>query len=106
MKTSLLLAGLLATLSFCTAALAADEYNDVPAGDRQYAQCISTSNKKWEGGTEKSPIKGQSKAEAFCTCLWNETPDNFRGNLATFSESTRGKSVNKICEKYADWYDN
>ena len=106
MKTSTALAALLAALSFSTLALAVDEYNEVPKGDRQYAQCLSTSAKKWEGGEEKSPVKGQTKAQAFCTCLWNETPDNFRGNLATFSESTRGKSVNKICEKHSDWSDN
>ncbi len=81
----------------------AQEYNKVPAGDAQYRQCLSYANKLYEGGNEKSPIAGQSKAQAWCTCLWNETPDDFKGNLVTFSESSKGKATNKTCEKYADW---
>jgi len=61
--------------------------------------------KRWEGGGESSPIPGQSKAEAFCTCLWNETPDDFKGGLAKFSESDKGAKINKICEKYSNWYE-
>ncbi len=83
--------------------LAADEYNDVPAGDPQFKQCLSYAAKLYEGGNEKSPIKGQTKAQAWCTCMWNETPDNFKGNLVTFAETPRGKSTNKTCEKYSDW---
>jgi len=86
-------------------ALAASEYNDVPAGDAQYKNCKIYAMKKWEGGGESSPIPGQSKAEAFCTCLWNETPEDFTGGLAKFSESAKGAKVNKICEKYSDWHD-
>lgn len=86
-----------------TGAALAQEYNRVPAGDAQYRQCLTYANKLYEGGNEASPIKGQSKAQAWCTCLWNETPDNFKGNLVTFSESSRGKATNKTCEKYADW---
>ena len=84
-------------------AFAADEYNTVPAGDAQYGQCISYANKLYEGGNEKSPIRGQTKVQAWCTCLWNETPDDFKGSLVKFSESDKGKQVNKTCEKYADW---
>jgi len=96
---------LLGALTLCgsTAAYAGDTYNTVPAGDRQYAQCLAYSAKQYEGGDEASPIKGQTKAQAWCTCMWNETPDNFRGNLAKFSETARGASMNKKCEKYADW---
>lgn len=97
--TSLLLA------CACSAAFAADEYNEVPAGDPQYKQCKAFAAKLgWEGGGAKSPIQGQTKLEAFCTCMWNETPDDFKGNLATFSESPKGKSTNKICEKYSNWH--
>ncbi|MBI4741270.1 MAG: hypothetical protein HY777_06945 [Betaproteobacteria bacterium] len=87
-------------------AFAVDEYNTVPAGDPQYKQCIAYAAKLgWEGGNEKSPIKGQTKVQAFCTCMWNETPDDFKGNLAILAETPRGKKINKICEKYADWHD-
>lgn len=92
-------------LCFAQAAFAAEEYNDVPAGDAQYKNCKIYAMKKWEGGGESSPIPGQSKAEAFCTCLWNETPDDFRGGLAKFSESPKGAKINKICEKYSNWHD-
>lgn len=85
------------------AALAATDYNAPPAGDKQYAACISYSNKNYEGGNEKSPVKGQSKAQAFCTCMWNETPDDFKGSLARFAETAKGKSTNKICETHSDW---
>ncbi len=86
-----------------TTAALADEYNTVPTGDAQYAQCRSYSTSKYTGGNERSPIAGQTKAEAFCTCMWNETPDNFRGNLASFAETARGAATNKTCEKYSDW---
>ncbi len=101
-----LLAALISTLllSAAGAALAKDEYNPVPAGDKQYAQCKAYAVKLgWEGGNEKSPIAGQTKVEAFCTCMWNETPDDFSGNLATFADSPRGKKINKTCEKYSNW---
>ncbi len=85
-------------------AFAQSEYNEVPAGDAQYKQCIVYAAKLgWEGGNEKSPIKGQTKVQAFCTCMWNETPDDFKGNLATLADSPKGKRINKICEKYANW---
>jgi hypothetical protein len=91
---------------FAGSALAADEYNAVPAGDPQYKQCIVYAAKLgWEGGNEKSPIKGQTKVQAFCTCMWNETPDNFKGNLATFADSPRGKKTNDTCEKYSNWHE-
>jgi len=105
MKRILSLTALL-LLSASGTALAADEYNTVPSGDAQYKQCIAYAAKLgWEGGNEKSPIKGQTKVQAFCTCMWNETPDDFKGNLATLADSPRGKKINKICEKYANWGD-
>lgn len=103
MKRLLLSFVMVASLAGAGAAFAADEYNDVPAGDAQYRQCKVYSMDKYTGGGESSPIAGQSKAEAFCTCMWNETPDNFRGNLARFSETPKGASTNAICEKYSNW---
>ena len=98
-----------ATLIFClgltNAALAGDEYNTVPAGDGQYAACLKYSASVYQGGDEVSPIKGQTKAQAWCTCMWNETPDDFKGSLAKFSETSKGKSTNAICEKYANWHE-
>jgi hypothetical protein len=84
-------------------AFAADDYNAPPAGDKQYAACLVYSNKNYEGGNEKSPVKGQTKAQAFCTCMWNETPDDFKGSLARFAETSKGKEINKTCEKHSDW---
>jgi hypothetical protein len=94
-----------AGLGFATAAMASDEYNTVPAGDAQFAACLKFSASQYEGGSESSPIKGQTKAEAWCTCMWNETPDDFKGSLGKFSETSKGKSTNKTCEKYAHWGD-
>lgn len=100
-----LLSGLaaIALLVCASATQAQTEYNTVPASDPQYRQCLSYASKLYEGGKERSPIRGQNKEQAWCTCMWNETPDDFRGNLVTFSETTRGKRTNKICEAYADW---
>lgn len=93
-------------LGLSAPAFAVTEYNDVPTGDAQYKQCITYAAKLgWEGGNEKSPIQGQTKVQAFCTCMWNETPDDFRGNLAKLADSPSGKRINKICEGYADWGD-
>ena len=86
-----------------SALAAADDYNAPPAGDKQYASCIAYSNSNYEGGSAASPVKGQSKAQAFCTCMWNETPEDFKGSLAKFAETSKGKSTNKICEKHSDW---
>ncbi len=86
-------------------ASAGDVYNAVPAGDPQFQQCKDFASKLgWEGGGDASPIAGQSKLEAFCTCMWNETPDDFKGNLATFAEKPEGAKTNKTCEKYANWH--
>ena len=102
-----LFAFVLSGFFLCSAqsALAAEEYKDVPSGDTQFKNCKIYAMKKWDGGGESSPIPGQSKAEAFCTCLWNETPDNFGGGLAKFSETERGAKINRICEKYSNWGD-
>ncbi len=103
MKT-LMSAALAATLALLSlGAQAQTEYNPVPASDPQYRQCLSYASKLYEGGKERSPIRGQTKEQAWCTCMWNETPDDFRGNLVTFSETARGKRTNKICEAYSDW---
>ncbi len=95
----------LSLLGATNVSLAAGSYEDVPPGDAQFRACVTYANKIYEGGNEKSPVKGQTKVVAFCECLWNETPDNFRGSLVKFAESEKGKKVNKICEKYSNWAD-
>lgn len=86
-----------------TGAAVAQEYNKVPADDPQYKQCLVRVNKLYEGGEEKSPIRGQNKAEAYCSCLWNETPDDFKGNLSKFADSEKGKKLDRVCTKYSAW---
>lgn len=90
---------------FATGALAfaQDTYNPVPSGDSQYRQCLVRVNKLYDGGSERSPIANQNKADAYCTCLWNETPDNFKGDLSKFADSPAGQSVDRICVKYSNW---
>ena len=88
----------------CIAPAKAQEYNRVPASDNaQYSQCIRYVNSNYEGGSLMSPYKGQTKAAAWCTCAWNETSDDFRGNLGSFAETPRGRSMMKVCDTYADW---
>ena len=88
----------------CIAPAKAQEYNRVPASDNaQYSQCISYVNSNYEGGSLMSPYAGQTKAAAWCTCAWNETADDFRGNLGTFAETPRGKSMMKTSDVYAQW---
>ena len=84
-------------------AFAQEEYNTVPAGDAQYKQCLVRVNNLYTGGEERSPIRGQNKAQAYCTCLWNETPEDFKGNLSKFADSERGKKLDKMCTKYSAW---
>ena len=86
-----------------TPAFAQEEYNTVPAGDAQYKQCLVRVSDLYTGGSEKSPIRGQNKAQAYCTCLWNETPEDFKGNLSKFADSERGKKLDKVCTKYSAW---
>ena len=88
----------------CIAPSKAQEYNRVPASyNAQYSQCISYVNSNYEGGSLMSPYRGQTKAAAWCTCAWNETSDDFRGNLGAFAETPRGKSMMKVCDAYAEW---
>ena len=84
-------------------ALANNDYNPVPADDVQYKQCLVRVNKLYEGGSEKSPVAGQNKAQAYCTCLWNETPDDFRGGLSKFADSPQGQKLDKVCTKHSNW---
>ena len=35
--------------------------------------------------------------------MWNETPEDFKGNLVKFAETRKGKETNKLCEKHSDW---
>lgn len=105
MKKYLRSAMLIAVSLAAAGSVWAAEYNRVPAGDAQYRECLVYANRLYEGGDARSPVAGQTKAQAWCTCLWNETPDDFKGNLVTFSESANGKRINKLCETYADWGD-
>lgn len=92
------------SIALGTAGMAfAQQYNTVPAGDKQYARCISYSMSKYSGGDKASLIPGQTLAQAWCTCVWNETPDDFGGDLVKFSESSKGQKTNKICEAYSGW---
>ncbi|QFY42671.1 hypothetical protein F6R98_08565 [Candidatus Methylospira mobilis] len=84
-------------------AFAAGGYNDVPPTDPQYLACQAYASAKWEGGNEASLVAGQTKVQAWCECLWNETDDDFKGSLVKFSESAKGASVNKKCEKHSGW---
>lgn len=90
-------------LSAAPMAMAAGDYNDVPSSDPQYKQCIAYANKNYDGGNVASPIPGQTKVAAFCECMWNETSDDFKGNLAKFAETAKGKQINQTCEKYSNW---
>ena len=92
-----------AVLSVSTFAFAADVYDPVPAGDVQFGQCLAYSATVYQGGNDASPIAGQNKAQAWCTCMWQETPEDFKGSLAKFSETPKGASTNKTCERYANW---
>ncbi|MDD2863422.1 MAG: hypothetical protein PHC99_01680 [Methylococcales bacterium] len=104
MKNLLKISALTLPLLFASnIAFAKGDYNDVPVLDKQYLGCLTYAANKWEGGEEKSPIPGQSKAEAFCECMWNETPEDFKGSLGKFADTAKGASTNKTCEKYADW---
>ena len=103
MKKTIALTASALWLVFSSSAFAATSYNRPPADDAQYRQCLRYAAKLYEGGDEASPIKGQTKAEAWCTCMWNETPEDFAGNLVKFSESAKGKATNRLCEKHADW---
>lgn len=38
-----------------------------------------------------------------CTCLWNGTPDDFKGNLSKFADSDKGKKLDRVCTKYSNW---
>ena len=91
-------------LAMVPLAAAAQQYNPVPASDMpMFAQCINYTNGKYTGGDAASPVPGQTKAQAFCTCMWNETAEDFKGNLAAFAETPKGAAMNKTCEKYANW---
>jgi hypothetical protein len=35
--------------------------------------------------------------------MWNETPDNFKGDLAKYSETSAGAAMNKKCEAHSGW---
>ena len=84
-------------------ALAAGGYNDAPWSDPQVARCLAYSMDKYSGGSDPSKVAGQTKAQAWCECMWNETPDDFSGDLVKFSESGKGAAMNKKCEKHSGW---
>lgn len=103
MKFSSTLTALVFVFAASGSVHAADDYNRPPAGNAQYKQCLTYSATIYEGGSEASPIKGQTKAQAWCTCMWNETPEDFKGNLVKFAETRKGKETNKLCEKHSNW---
>ena len=105
MNKSLLAAASIFLIGTAPMAIAAGDYNDVSRSDPQYKSCIAYANKNYEGGNAASPIPGQTKVAAYCECMWNETSDDFKGNLAKFAETPQGKSINKTCEKYSNWSD-
>ena len=84
-------------------ALAAGGYNDAPWGDPQVVRCMSKAMSSYSGGTDPSKVAGQTKAQAWCECMWNETPEDFEGDLVRFSESSKGASINKKCERHSGW---
>jgi hypothetical protein len=84
-------------------ALAQGGYNRPPADDAVYGMCLAHSARVYEGGNAPSPLRGQTKAQAWCTCMWNETPEDFKGNLVKFSETCKDKETNALCGKHADW---
>jgi hypothetical protein len=91
-------------LGTTTMAFAADTYNPVPSSDAaMLQQCITYATNKYTGGDAASLIPGQNKSMAFCTCMWNETPDDFKGNLAKFADTAAGAKTNATCEKYSGW---
>lgn len=102
MKTIVMAAVAAFALTVAAGAHAAGGYND-PQGDPQYAACVAKALKDYEGGGQQSKVAGQSNAEAWCTCMWNETPDDFSGDLVSFAESAQGKATNKLCEKHSGW---
>ena len=79
------------------------QYNPVPSGDPQYAQCLAYTLDKYTEGGAASRVAGQTKAQAFCTCMWNETPDDFKGDLGKFADTTKGAATNKVCERHSGW---
>lgn len=94
----------LGLLALAGSAFAAD-YNH-PGDDKLYSQCLREAAKRYEGGYEPSPVRGQNKLQAWCTCMWNETPDDFKGSLVRFSETSKGQATNKICERHSNWSDD
>lgn len=101
MKTALKTLVHLGLLAVATTTFATD-YNH-PGDDKLYTQCLREASRLYEGGNEPSPVRGQNKLQAWCTCMWNETPDDFKGSLVRFSETAKGKSINKTCEKHSNW---
>jgi hypothetical protein len=83
----------------------AQQYAPIPAGtdQKQYEQCLIYSNSIYSGGEQPSPYSGVTKSQAWCQCMWHETPEDFFGNLVGYAETPKGKKANSICERYADW---
>lgn len=103
MKKALFCACFVTVLGLASLSFAKGQYNDVPADDPQFMECIVYAKKHYTGGDDKSPIAGQSKAVAYCECMWNETPEDFKGHLVKFAESPKGKTTDKTCAKYSNW---
>ena len=92
-KINLCIAAATICFGFLSSSLkvSAQEYNRVPSSDNsQYSQCIAY-------------INGNYHAAAWCTCAWNETPEDFRGNLGQYAESNKGRALMKTCDQYSNW---
>lgn len=86
-------------------AFAGDEYK-LAIGDAQFENCITKYKKKFpEGGDDKAPglSGGQTKAQAWCACVWHESGDNFTGDLYDWAENKASNSLYKSCENYSGW---
>jgi hypothetical protein len=102
-----ILVSAVALISFSVAgtafAASTKKYDTIPADNAQYAGCLKKSQKKYDGGSDKSKVSGQTKSEAWCTCMLNETPADSRSDVVKFAESSAGAEINKNCEKYSGW---
>jgi hypothetical protein len=80
----------------------ADSAADAPANTNKQQSCVSYVNQKYDGGQKASPMKGQTKAEAWCACLLDKKPD-FKGGLGQFLRTNQGKQIDTKCNRYANW---
>jgi len=73
-----------------------------PANAANLLACVKYVSKTYEGGEAPSPVAGQSKTQAWCSCFQREKPD-FAGDLGAYLETGPGKKTDTLCNRYADW---